>query len=139
MSSSTPSSTPISKAYSILVGLAALTVLLQGVWAGLFIREGQDNDSSWVTVHARAADLAIVLALAALVVGILRVRHRRDLVVGTGIFALLLIVEAFLGGLIGDHGRVAAVHIPLAMGLLGLAVWLPMRARTPAGDRTRRP
>ncbi|GAA1547873.1 hypothetical protein GCM10009763_15860 [Dermacoccus profundi] len=35
------------------------------------------------------------------------------------------------GGLIVDEGKdvMAAVHVPLAMALMGLAVWLPLRAR----------
>ena len=39
--------------------------------------------------------------------------------------------EAYLGGLIRDAGKdtLTAVHVPLAMALMGLAVWLPLRAR----------
>ena len=60
--------------YSALVGLASLGVLLQGVWAGLFIREGKDFDatsaqSNFVEVHDWGARIAIVLALAARTLG----------------------------------------------------------------------
>jgi hypothetical protein len=57
--------------FSALVGLAGVGVLLQGVWAGMFIREGQDNSDMWVEVHARGAEVTIVLALLAAVVAVL--------------------------------------------------------------------
>jgi hypothetical protein len=39
---------------------------------------------------------------------------------------VLLVVEYFLGR---AGGASVAVHVPLAMLLMGLAVWLPMAAR----------
>lgn len=114
--------------YSALIGLAALAVLLQGLWAGLFAQEGKDYKQSWVDVHARGADLAILLAIAATVVAVLKLRDRRDLVLGTGALVVLLVVESYIGGLIGDHSGLTAIHFPLAMGLVGLSVWLPFRA-----------
>lgn len=112
----------------MLIGLAAVDVLLQGLWAGLFVREGQDYQASWVTVHARGADVAIGLALIATVVALVKLRSRIDIVVGSAAFTLLLAAEAYLGGLIGDHAGLTAIHVPLAMALMGLAVWLPVRA-----------
>ena len=44
-------------------------------------------------------------------------------------FTLLLLVESYVGGEIGDRPWLTAVHFPLAMALVGLAVWLPLRAR----------
>jgi len=114
--------------YSALVGLSTLVVLLQGLWAGLFIQEGVDYNDSWVEVHARGADLAIALALAATVVALVKLRPRHDLVVGSIAFTVLLVLEAYLGGLIGDHAGLTVIHFPLAMALMGLAVWLPFRA-----------
>jgi heme A synthase len=111
-----------------VIGLAALAVLLQGVWAGLFIREGQRNDDTWVTVHAHGAEVAIGLALIATIVALVQLRERKDLVVGSAVFTLLLVVEAYVGGLVGEHSRLQVIHFPLAMALLGLAVWLPLRA-----------
>ena len=115
--------------YSALVGLAGLGVLLQGVWAGMFVREGRANVSSWVEVHARGAEVTIVLAVLATVVALLRLRADRALVVGSVVFTVLLVLESWLGGRVGGSPALETVHFPLAMALLGLAVWLPLRSR----------
>ena len=118
--------------FSALIGLASLAVLLQGLWAGLFLR-GDDRDvyEGWIEVHNAGAITAIVLALAATVVAFVKLRGRRDLWIGSGVLTLLLGLEAFLGGLIADQGKdgLTAVHVPLAMALMGLVVWLPLRSR----------
>jgi heme A synthase len=114
--------------FSALVGLASLGILLQGVWAGLFIHEGHDFRQSWVNVHSIGGSVVGALALIAMIVALVQLRHRRDLVVGSIVFFLLLVLEIFLGGLIGDTPALAAVHIPLALVLMGMAVWLPRRA-----------
>lgn len=117
-----------SRLFSAIIGLAAVDVLLQGLWAGLFVHEGQDYTGSWVTVHARGADVAIGLALIATIIAVVKLRSRIDIVIGSAVFTLLLVAEAYLGGLIGDHAGLTAIHVPLAMALMGLAVWLPVRA-----------
>ena len=115
--------------YSALVGLASRGVLLQGVWAGLFIREGQDNDPHWVAVHSLDGQVTTALALVATVIAFVQLRSRRDLVLGTAVFTVLLVVEVALGQAVGSSHALQVVHIPLAMALMGLAVWLPLRAR----------
>jgi hypothetical protein len=121
--------------YASLVGLASLAILLQGLWAGLFIREGEDFDASssqasFVEVHDWGGRIAIVLTLAALVVAVRRLRSRKDLVIGTGALLALLLVEAYIGGEIGAHSGWPSIHVPLAMALMALSVWLPLRARS---------
>jgi heme A synthase len=116
-----------------LIGLTSLVVLLQGLWAGLFIREGKDFDatsaqSNWVEVHDWGARVAIVLAFVSLVVAVLRLRGRTELIVGTAALFVVLLLEAFIGGGIGDHANWPSIHIPLAMALMALSVWLPVRA-----------
>jgi hypothetical protein len=46
------------------------------------------------------------------------------------VLTALLVVEAYIGGLVRDDGddTLTAVHIPFAMALMALAVWLPLRA-----------
>jgi membrane-associated PAP2 superfamily phosphatase len=120
---------PRSKLFSALVGVVALDIVLQGVWAGMFIREGKANNHDWVDVHAVGAYVAIVIAVATVVVATTRLRARRDLVLGSVALLVLLVIETGLGSLIGNHPGVSAVHIPVALALIGLAVWLPVRAR----------
>lgn len=127
------------RAFSVLTGLAALAVLLQGLWAGMFLEhDGQrDAASSWIDVHATGGEVAIALAALATLWALFRLRGRRDLVVGAAVLTILLVLEAYLGGLIRDDGKDALtpVHIPLAMLLMGIAVWLPFRAARVAPER----
>jgi len=118
--------------FSALTGLTALAVLLQGLWAGIFLEHDgkRDDASSWIDVHARGGDIAILLAAIATVYAFTRLRQRRDLVIGAAVLTVLLLVEAWLGGQIRDASKdtLTAVHVPLAMALMGLSVWLPVRA-----------
>jgi hypothetical protein len=120
------------RAYEVLLGLTALLVLLQGLWAGIFLEHDgrRDDAGTWIDVHAHGADLAILLAAIATVVAFVTLRERRDLWVGTAVLTVVLGLEAYLGGLIRDEGKdaVTAVHVPLAMALMALVVWLPLRA-----------
>lgn len=121
-----------SRAFTVLIGLSALAVLLQGLWAGIFLEHDghRDASGSWIDVHARGADIAIALAAIATVTAFIKVRERVDLWLGGAAFTALLLVESYLGGLIRDQGKdtLTAIHIPLAMCLMALAVWLPLRA-----------
>ncbi len=118
--------------YSALTGVAALAVLLQGLWAGLFLESDgrRDAASSWIDVHALGGEVAIVFAALAAVWALFRLRSRKDLLYGAIALVVLLILEAYLGGLIRDDGQdsLTPVHIPLAMILMGVSVWLPLRA-----------
>lgn len=116
-------------AFSALIGVAAVGVLLQALWAGLFVHEGQDYEQRWVEVHALDADLTIAVAAVATLLAVLLLRRRRtDLVVGSAVFTVALIAEAYVGGEVGDHPALTALHFPLALTLMALAVWLPLRA-----------
>ncbi|GAB1646561.1 hypothetical protein [Krasilnikovia sp. MM14-A1259] len=119
--------------FSVLTGLASLAVLLQGVWAGIFLEHDgrRDDAGGWIDVHARGADVALVLAIAATIVAVWRLRSRKDLWIGSLVLVVLLAFESYLGGLIRDDGKDAltAVHIPLAMAIMAVSVWLPLRAR----------
>jgi len=114
--------------FGALVGLTTLVVLLQGVWAGIFLQRGSSD--TWVNVHGVGAYVAIVLAVAATAVAVVQLRSRRDLVTGSAVLALLIIAETGLGAAVrsGSDG-LTVVHVPLAMAIMGLAVWLPLRAR----------
>lgn len=139
MSSTTTPLTPIAPAtdrntlYTALIGLTALTVLLQGLWAGLFLQHDGERDAaqSWITMHARGGEVALVLAAAATIVAFAKLRHRKDLWIGSAVLTVLLVLESYLGGLIVDQSKdtLTAVHVPFALALMALVVWLPIRAR----------
>ncbi|MGY1742526.1 MULTISPECIES: hypothetical protein [unclassified Blastococcus] len=114
-------------AFSALVGLTSLGVLLQGLWAGLFLRRDGDRDT-WVSVHQHAAEATIVLALLAMVAALVWMRHNRPAVVGTVLLLVLLVVE-YLLGLAGNESVAVVFHVPLALLLMALAVYVPVLAR----------
>jgi hypothetical protein len=115
--------------YRAFVGLAALGILLQGLWAGIFIRPGGAYDATWVTVHARGAEVTIAFAVIATAIVFWKMRARRDLLIGTGALVVLLAFEAYIGGEIFPNTGLTALHVPLALALMALAVWLPLRSR----------
>jgi heme A synthase len=117
-----------SRLFSVLAGLASLAVFLQSVWAGMIIREGEDFNDTWVTVHDWGARIAFFLALAATIVAVVRLSARRDLVIGAAAMTVLIFVESYIGGLIGDKASAIAVHIPVGFATMALAVWLPLRS-----------
>lgn len=122
-----------SKVYSALIGVTSLLIVLQGLWAGIFLQHDGQRDAaeSWITVHARGGELAIGLAAVATAYAFWKLRSRRDLWIGSAVLTVVLVLESYIGGLIVDASKdvLTAVHVPLAMALVGLAVWLPLRAR----------
>lgn len=115
-----------STVYSVLIALASLGVILQGVWAGAFMREGQEYGGTWLTVHDTGAKVTFVLAGLALVASLIWLRHRVALVVATAVFFALVLAESYIGGEIGKQAWLQSVHFPLAMALLALAIYLPV-------------
>ena len=119
--------------FSALTGLASLAVLLQGLWAGIFLEHDgrRDDAGGWIDVHARGGEVALVLAVAATVVALWRHRPRKDLWIGSLALVVLLVLESYLGGLIRGDSKdtLTAVHVPLALAIMAVSVWLPLRAR----------
>ena len=130
-----PTRSPI---FSALIGISTVAVLLQGLWAGIFLEHDGHRDaaSSWIDVHARGAEVALFFAALATVYAFWKRRSRRDLWIGGLVFTALIVAESYIGGLIRDESKdtLTAVHVPLGMAIMALAVWLPLRARS----RTRR-
>jgi hypothetical protein len=116
-------------AWSALVGLTTLGILLQGLWAGLFLRRGAAGRSTWVAVHQHAGETTVLLALLAAAAAVIWMRGRRDLLIGTVVLFVLLAVELMLGYAIENSSGAVAVHVPLALLIMGTAVWLPVAAR----------
>jgi len=120
-----------SAAYTVLIALATVAIVLQGVWAGFFLRPGASDGTGWIDIHARGGEVALALSVLATLVAFVRVRHRRDLWIGSASLTALLVIEAYLGGLIHDSGKesLTPVHVPLALAITGLAAWLLARSR----------
>ena len=119
--------------FAALVGLTSVVVLLQFVFAGVFLRyDGKrDDSSSWIDAHAWGAHIGTVLAIVAAVYAVVRLRHRKDLLIGSILLAVLFLVESYIGGEIRDGGKDSwtAIHVPIAFLLTALVIWLPLRAR----------
>ena len=132
----TPRTDVRSRVFSALIGVSALAVLLQGLWAGIFLEHDGRRDAagSWIDVHARGAEVALAFAVLATGYAFWKRRSRKDLWVGGLVFSALIVAESYLGGLIRDDGKdtLTAVHVPLAMAIMALAVWLPLKAARPA-------
>jgi hypothetical protein len=126
------SATERSTLFTVVIGLAALAILLQGLWAGIFLEHdgARDAASSWIDLHAKGGYVAIGLAALATVLGLVQLRARRDLWIGSLVLTALLVLEVYLGGLIRDAGQdtLTAVHVPFAMVIMALAVSLLLRA-----------
>lgn len=127
------------RVFAVLTGLAALAILLQGLWAGIFLEHDGERGASgsWIDVHARGGEVALLLAVLATAWVVWKLRSRRDLIVGSVLLVVLLVVESYLGGQIRDQGKdtLTAVHVPLGMAIMAVSVWLPLRVRTAAGRR----
>lgn len=127
-----PTATPITedrsagKILSALVGVATLLILLQGLWAGLFLDRTGGGRQPWLNIHSGLGELTALLGIAALVLALVRLRHRRDVVVGTAVLAALLVL-AVGAGMAGRGGL--WIHLPLALASMAVAVWLPTRLR----------
>jgi len=117
--------------YAALVGLTTLAILLQAVFAGEFIQRG--TQSSWLSAHDVNADVVIGLAVVTAVFALVRLRSAaRSLAIGAVVLLVLVIAQAVIGHAItqsSDDGLIP-LHVPLALLIFGLAVWLSVRART---------
>lgn len=63
----TPEATaPRSALFNALLGLTTSAILLQGLWAGIFLEHDGKRDaaSGWLNIHSAGANVAVVLALA---------------------------------------------------------------------------
>ncbi|MFC6715482.1 hypothetical protein [Branchiibius cervicis] len=114
---------------TLLLGLTAVLIVLQGLWAGLFLSTDPRSDS-WIHVHDVGAWATLLCALAAAAWVTIRLRSDRPVWFGSVLLVLVIAAEAHIGGRITDNGDdgLTAVHVPLALILMGLGIWLPVRS-----------
>ena len=119
------------KVFSALIGLTALSILFQAISAGEFV--SQKHRHSWIDIHDISADVVVVLALATMIFTIVTLRKTsRALLIGTIILLVLVVVQIFLGHQITDNSQdwLIGIHVPLALIIFGLAIWLPIQGVT---------
>jgi hypothetical protein len=117
--------------YAALVGLVSLAILLQGVFAGVFIQPGAHSGA--LDAHMVNADVAVGISFAALLYAVVLLRGTgRALGIGSGVLFLLLVALDAIGHAITDSGDddLTAVHVPLALLAFGLTIWLSVRVRS---------
>jgi hypothetical protein len=117
--------------YAALIGLVALAILLQAIFAGVFIEPGGHPGS--LNAHDINADVALGVSVIAAVYALVLLRKPApSLAIGAVVLVVLLVALVAIGHAItgsGDHG-LTPVHIPLALLAFGLTIWLSVRART---------
>lgn len=124
-----PASQAQTRMFFVACCAASIAILAQAVTAGVFVdKAGADN---WVTVHGIIADASWVLTLVSAVVGFVTIRRATPRLEywAVALFVLTL-AQTGLGHLITDYGKDALieVHVPLAMVIFGLTVWITVRA-----------
>jgi hypothetical protein len=116
--------------FAALTGLTALAILLQAVFAGAEI--APNSSSGWLSAHNANADVTVALAVITAIYAVVALRHSaRALVIGAVALAVLVIVQTAIGHAITDDNDngLLAIHVPLAMAVFGLTIWLSVRAR----------
>lgn len=126
-------SAPSDASYLVLRVLSivcGIVILAQGVWAGVFLQRDGARNPRWIDVHATGAHVATILTAVTLLWTLWRLRVRRDLIRGAVLLFVLTLLESYVGGLIRDDQKFAltVLHVPLAMVLVGVVVWLPITA-----------
>ncbi len=117
--------------FAALTGLTSLAILLQAVFAGEVINPG--SSSGWLSAHNVNADVVIALAVITAIYALVYLREAaRSLVIGSGVLAVLVIAQTAIGHAITDNNDngLLVIHVPLAMLVFGLTIWLSVRARS---------
>jgi heme A synthase len=116
-----------------LAWLIAVGVVLQGLWAGEMFNRAAGH--GWLTVHQITAYVLVILSLLAAIVAATNLRRSRPGLVwpSVGLFVLMLI-QTGLGQAMtdGDAQSVIAAHIPVAVLLMGVAVYVALASSRPA-------
>jgi hypothetical protein len=133
MQPASPDGGPLARSgpvFAALTGLTALAILLQAVFAGAEI--APNSSSGWLSAHNANADVTVALAVITAIYAVVALRHSaRALVIGAVALAVLVIVQTAIGHAITDDNDngLLAIHVPLAMVVFGLTIWLSVRAR----------
>jgi len=123
--------TRFGRGYTSLVGLVGLAILLQGIFAGVFVEPGRHSGA--LNAHDVNADVTLGLSVLAALYAIVLLRHAApSLVTGSLVLVALLVALVAIGHAItgsGDHG-LTSLHVPLALLAFGQTIWLSVRERS---------
>lgn len=120
--------------FNVLTGLTTLGIFLQAITAGEFV--SQDHRDSWIDVHGVIANVTLLVALAAAIVGLIFVRRSHAaLAWGSAGLFVLLVLQTVIGHAITDGHQDGwiGVHVPLAFVIFGGTIWISIQ-----GARARR-
>lgn len=123
-----PARTRALRGFSILNRLVLLGVVLQGLWAGGFI--GHLDGAFWLQLHRLTAYIVVILALAAAVLAVVSLRRHRAIAAWSAGLFVLVAIQAEVGHEISHDGErsLTAVHVPVALLIMGLGVYLSIAA-----------
>ncbi len=104
-------------AFRMVALLQAVLFVLQPISIGSFLQ------GSWAAfdMHSLVGALLVPLTMLTGLVGLLLAVLARRVAVGVGVVALLMLTTFQVGM---GHTRLLAVHVPLGVALVALAVWL---------------
>jgi ABC-type uncharacterized transport system permease subunit len=117
--------------FAALVGLTTLAILLQALFAGEFVDRAKAG--GWLSAHNANAIVVVALGVITAIYAAAMLRaSARPLVIGSAVLAVLLVVQTVIGHAITDDNDngLLVIHIPLAMLVFGLAIWLSAKARS---------
>ena len=114
-------------AYAALIALTPLTVIVQGISFAAFYSEG--GKTGYIDVHSAVADISLLVVVLIVTPVAFLARFRRSRRIGwlTLTLAVLWFVQHSLGYGIIDARWISTIHIPLALLIFGLALYLTDR------------
>ena len=119
----------VARVYAVLIALATLMVVVQAFLFAAFYSEG---DKEFIDVHARVADISLLVVVLIVTPLAFLARFRRDRRIGwlTLVLAVLWFVQHSLRFGIEDERWLEMIHIPLGLVIFGLALYLTGRTYT---------
>jgi hypothetical protein len=115
--------------FAAVTGLTSLAILAQAVLAGQFI--GKRHQHTLIDAHGMVGNVTVLLALLTVIAAWRLAPERRGaLLVGSIVLFVLIVVQTIIGHIItdGHHPGLIVVHVPLALLVFGLTVWLSVQA-----------
>ncbi len=125
----TTTRSPLARAFAPLVGVTSLLILCQAVTAGEFIAD--EHAKLPLEVHSMVGYLTLLAAVATAVVAAIAFRRSSPVLLwGSVALAVMTAGQLVIGKLITDAEQDGwiAVHVPLALLVFGVTIWLAFAA-----------